>query len=152
MHDALDEVEIEDVQLEAPNIDVKVEIVNDLKFLKQDKDQISKKYGISKPDVTKTINEFMAKLKSCQKLGKKTGKPNKMSKFQKDWLNNKINGSILGRHFTHLDIKKLLLNKFPEITTISLTTLLRVLRKDLSMSFKKATRLKTKMATHEKKV
>ena len=94
----------------------------------------------------------MTKLKSCQKLGKKTSKPNKMSKFQKDWLNSKINGSMLVRHFTLLDIKKLLLNKFPEIITISLPTLLRVLRKDLSLSFKKATKLKTKMDTHEKKV
>ena len=106
---------MKDVQSEVPNNDVKVEIVTDLKFIKQDKDQISKKYDLSKPNVTKIINEFMTKLKSCKKLGKKTGKPKKMSKFQKDWLNNKINGSMLGRHFTLLDIKKLLLNKFQKL-------------------------------------
>ena len=41
IHNALDHVEMKDVQSEASNNDVKVEIMIDLKFLKQDKNQIS---------------------------------------------------------------------------------------------------------------
>ena len=85
------------------------------------------------------MKEFESKLKKPDAFKCRLGRPSKLSKERKKWLEDKIKTSYLGKHFTFCTLKRIILQRFPDLLNISTSTLLRILKHDFRLSYKKVT-------------
>ena len=118
---------------------MKVWIIYETNFLNFHVKEVAQKYDLSVKSVIKNLKEFKSKLKKPDAFKCRLGRPSKLSKERKKWLEDKIKTSYLGKHFTLCTLKRIILQRFPDLLNISTATLSRILKHDFWLSYKKVT-------------
>ena len=112
--------------------------------------EVAQKYDLNVKSVIKILKEFKSKLKNPDAFKCRLERPSKLSKEKKKWLEDKIKTSYLRKQFTICTLKRIILQRFPDLLNISAATLSRILKHGLGLSNKK-TKAWVKVLTPEMK-
>ena len=114
---------------------MKVWIIYETNFINFHVKEVAQKYDLSVKSVIKILKEFNSKLKKPDAFKCRLWRPSKLSKERKKWLEDKIKTSYLGKHFTLCILKKIILQRFPDLSSISTATLSRILKHNFGLSY-----------------
>ena len=105
--------------------------------LKLNKNMILSRMGVTPAQLYRILREFKYKKEIIKSsIAKKEKEGRKIKKKHIDFLSSKV-ASLRGKHFTLATLKNLLLEEFPLLQNISESTICKVMKSNLKMSYKK---------------
>ena len=114
-------------------------------FKRITRQSICEKYNISMHAFQNILTDYQSKLKQQRLNNKKISRTNrKFSDDQIEWIRYKVK-SLSGSHFTLNDLRDLILEQYPEVKSISLSCLSKLMKNNLKYSFRKLSSQNIKM-------